>query len=107
KVGKVIGRYKMAKHFQLQIADGSFSWSRLEEAIRQEEELDGIYVIRTSEATETLAAPECVRTYKSLALVERAFRCLKGLDILVRPIRHRVDPRVRAHLLLCMLAYYV
>jgi transposase len=107
KVGKVVGRYKMAKHFQLQIADGLFSFSRNEDAIKQEEELDGIYVIRTSEAATDLAAAECVRTYKSLSLVERAFRCLKGLDLLVRPIRHRVEPRVRAHVLLCMLAYYV
>jgi transposase len=107
KVGKRIGQYKMAKHFELQIADGSFSWSRNAASIAQEEQLDGIYVIRTSAAAADLGAAECVRTYKSLALVERAFRCLKGLDLLVRPIRHRVDPRVRAHLLLCMLAYYV
>jgi transposase len=107
KAGKVIGRYKMAKHFQLQIADGLFSWSRNGVSIRQEEELDGIYVIRTSEAAENWTAADCVRSYKSLALVERAFRCLKGLDLLVRPIRHRVAPRVRAHLLLCVLAYYV
>ena len=107
KVGKVIGKHKMAKHFQLQIADGAFSWRRDSESIRQEEELDGIYVIRTSEAAADLASADCVRTYKSLALVERAFRCLKGLDLLVRPIRHRVEPRVRAHVVLCMLAYYV
>jgi transposase len=107
KAGKVIGRHKMAKHFALQIADGSFQWSRNAESIRQEEELDGIYVIRTSEVAEDLGAADCVRTYKSLSLVERAFRCLKSLDLLVRPIRHRVDPRVRGHILLCMLAYYV
>jgi transposase len=107
KAGKVLGKHKMAKHYQLQIAKGVFKWSRREEAIRREEELDGIYVIRTSEAKENLEAADCVRTYKSLALVERAFRCLKGLDLLVRPIRHRVEPRVRAHVLLCLLAYYV
>jgi transposase len=107
KVGKVIGKHKMGKHFQWQIADGSFCWKRDEESIRQEEELDGIYVIRTSESIQNFAAADCVRTYKSLSLVERAFRCLKGLDVLVRPIRHRVDPRVRAHIFLCMLAYYV
>jgi len=107
KAGKVIGRHKMAKHFQLQIADGSFSWKQDSAAIKQEEQLDGIYVILTSEKAEDLQAAQCVRTYKSLALVERAFRCLKGLDLLVRPIRHRLDPRVRAHVLLCMLAYYV
>jgi transposase len=107
KAGKVIGRHKMAKHYQLQIADGSFTWSRNEAAITCEEQLDGIYVIRTSERKSALSAADCVRTYKSLSLVERAFRCLKGIDLLVRPIRHRVDPRVRAHLFLCMLAYYV
>jgi transposase len=107
KAGKVIGRHKMAKHFQLQIGDGSFMWQRAATSIRQEEELDGIYVIRTSEPAGDLGAADCVRTYKSLAVVERAFRSLKGLDLLVRPIRHRVEPRVRAHVLLCMLAYYV
>jgi transposase len=107
KAGKVIGKYKVAKHFVLEIADGSFQWRRNAESIGREEELDGIYVIRTSEAAADLGAADCVRTYKSLAQVERAFRCLKGIDLLVRPIRHRVDPRVRAHILLCMLAYYV
>jgi Transposase DDE domain len=107
KAGKLIGRHKMAKHFQLQIADGLFSWQRDDASIEREEKLDGIYVIRTSEPAANLGAADCVRTYKSLSLVERAFRCLKGLDVLVRPIRHRVEPRVRAHVLLCMLAYYV
>jgi transposase len=107
KVGKVVGRRKMKKHFKLEIAEGSFSFAQKEDAIKQEEQLDGIYVIRTSEAKEDLSAAACVRTYKSLSLVERSFRCLKGIDLLVRPIRHRVEPRVRAHLLLCMLAYYV
>ncbi len=107
KAGKVIGRHKMAKHFQLQIADGSFGWSRDAASVTCEEQLDGIYVIRTSEADTAFSSADCVRTYKSLSLVEQAFRCLKGLDLLVRPIRHRVDPRVRAHFFLCMLAYYV
>lgn len=107
KAGKVIGRHKMAKHFQLQIADGSFTWSRNVASITCEEQLDGIYVIRTSEPDTAFSPADCVRSYKSLALVERAFRCLKGLDLLVRPIHHRVDPRVRAHLFLCLLAYYV
>jgi transposase len=107
KVGRVLGRYKMAKHFQLDIADGRFRWARDEAAIRREEQLDGIYVIRTSERAKTCPAADCVRTYKSLARVEQAFRCLKGLDLRVRPIHHRVDPRVRAHLFLCLLAYYV
>jgi len=107
KAGKVIGRHKMAKHFQLQIADGSFTWSRKETSITCEEQLDGIYVIRTSEPDSVFSPENCVRTYKSLSLVERAFRCFKGMDLLVRPIRHRVDPRVRTHLFLCLLAYYV
>jgi transposase len=107
KAGKVVGRYKMAKHFQLQIAHGSFGWSRNEASITREEQLDGIYVIRTSEPKTAFSAADCVRTYKSLSLVEQAFRCLKSIDLLVRPIRHRVEPRVRAHLFVCMLAYYV
>lgn len=107
KAGKVLGRYKMAKHFRLEIADGRFGWSRHETAIQREEQLDGIYVIRTSERAQDLPAADCVRTYKSLARVEQAFRCFKGLDLRVRPIHHRIDPRVRAHLFLCLLAYYV
>jgi len=107
KVGKVLGRYKMAKHFQLQIADGRFAWLRDAAAIQREEQLDGIYVIRTSERAKAFPAADCVRTYKSLAQVEQAFRCFKGLDLRVRPIHHRVDPRVRAHMFLCLLAYYV
>lgn len=107
KAGKVIGRHKMAKHFQVQIADGSFTWSRNEASLTCEEQLDGIYVVRTSEPASAFSPANCVRTYKSLSLVEQAFRCLKGIDLLVRPIRHRVDPRVRAHLFLCLLAYYV
>jgi transposase len=107
KAGRVIGRHKMAKHFQLQIADNSFTWRRDEAAISREEQLDGIYVIRTSEPADAFAAGDCVRTYKRLSLVEQAFRCLKGLDLRVRPIHHRVEDRVRAHLFLCMLAYYV
>jgi Transposase DDE domain len=107
KTGRIVGRYKMAKHFLLQIGDNSFSWSRDAASITREEQLDGIYVIRTSEPTPAFPAAECVRTYKRLAQVERAFRCLKGLDLRVRPIHHRVADRVRAHLFLCMLAYYV
>jgi transposase len=107
KAGRVVGQYKMAKHFQLHIADNSFAWSRVEASIQREEQLDGIYVIRTSEPATTFSAPDCVRTYKRLAQVEQAFRCLKGLDLRVRPIHHRVAPRVRAHLFLCLLAYYV
>ena len=107
KVGKVLGRYKMGKHFACKIGEGSFAWSRRTEAIQQEEELDGIYVLRTSEPSGRLSAEDAVRSYKSLAEVERAFRCLKGIDLLVRPIRHRTEDRVPAHIFLCVLAYYV
>jgi transposase len=107
KVGRVLHRYKVGKHFSISIQKGSFCYHRREESIRREEELDGIYVIRTSEPVERFSAEEVVRKYKSLAEVERAFRCLKGLDILVRPIRHWNDDRVRAHIFLCLLAYYV
>jgi len=107
KVGKVLGRYKMGKHFECKIGEGSFTWSRRAGSIEQEEKLDGIYVLRTSEPTERLSAEETVRSYKSLAEVERAFRCLKGIDLLVRPIRHRTEDRVPAHIFLCVLAYYV
>lgn len=107
KAGKLLGRYKVAKHFTLKIQDGGFEWVRREDAIKKESELDGIYIIRTSEPMERLSAEDTVRTYKSLSQVERMFRCLKGLDLLVRPIRHRSEERVPAHIFLCMLAYYV
>ena len=107
KVGKVLGRYKVGKHFECTIGEGSFAWSRRTELIAQEEQLDGIYVLRTSETGERVSAEETVRSYKSLAEVERAFRCLKGIDLLVRPIRHRTEERVPAHIFLCVLAYYV
>ena len=107
KVGKVLGHYKMGKHLLCTIADGSFHWARQQESIAQEASLDGIYVIRTSEAAERLSAADTVRSYKSLAQVERAFRSLKGLDLLIRPIHHRTEDRVPAHIFLCLLAYYV
>ena len=107
KVGKVINHYKMAKHFRLQIEDNFFSWSRNEESIQREAALDGIYVIRTSEPKVSLSAADTVRTYKSLSQVERLFRTLKGIDLRIRPIRHRSEAHVRAHIFLCMLAYYV
>ena len=107
KVGKVLGRYKMGKHFQYTIGEGTFAGSRQEESIQQEAKLDGIYVIRTSEVAERLSAGDTVRSYKSLSQVERAFRSLKGIDLLVRPIRHRSEDRVPAHIFLCLLAYYV
>jgi len=107
KVGKVLGHYKMGKHFQYTIGEGTFAWSRREESIQQEARLDGIYVLRTSEAAERLSSEDTVRTYKSLSQVERVFRSLKGIDLLVRPIRHRTEDRVPAHIFLCLLAYYV
>jgi len=107
KVGKVLGHYKMGKHFQHTIEDGKLSWSRREETIAEEAKLDGIYVIRTSEPAERLSAADAVRGYKSLAHVERAFHSLKSLDLLIRPIRHRTEERVPAHIFLCLLAYYV
>ena len=107
KVGKVLGRYKVGKHFDCRIGEGSFTWSRRPDSIEQEAQLDGIYVLRTSEAVERLSAEDTVRSYKRLAEVERAFRCLKGIDLLVRPIRHRTEERVPAHIFLCLLAYYL
>src|SRR5208283_1466733 len=107
KAGRVVHRWKMAKHFQLTIGEGAFAWSRRQDSVTEEEQLDGIYVIRLSETAEDLSAADGVRTYKRLAFVERAFRSFKGVDLMVRPIYHRVEPRVRAHIFLCMLAYYV
>jgi transposase len=106
-VGRVINQYKVAKHFALAIEDAALHWSRNAESIRAEAALDGIYIIRTSVPAERMDGPECVRSYKALAQVERAFRSLKTVDLKVRPIHHRTAARVRAHILLCMLAYYV
>ena len=107
KVGKALGRHKMGKHFLYTVGAGKLQWSRREQTIEQEAQLDGIYVIRTSESGERLSAADTVRSYKSLAQVERAFRTLKGVDLLIRPIRHRTEDRVPAHIFLCLLAYYV
>ena len=107
RAGKIINHYKMAKHFTLTIRDGHLGWARKEDAIKNEELLDGIYVIRTSEPAGRLTAADGVRSYKRLALVEQAFRCRKGIDLLVRPIHHRTADRVRTPILLCLLAYYV
>jgi transposase len=107
KVGKVLGRYKVGKHFDYQIGEGRLAWSRRQGSIEQEEKLDGIYVLRTSEPVERLSAEETVWSYKSLAEVGWAFRCLKGIDLLVRPIRHRSEDGVPAHIFLWVLAYYV
>jgi len=107
RVGKVVNQYKVAKHFELTIGDNSFTFVRKLEAIAAEAALDGIYIIRTSLSSTQMDAPECVRNYKALANVERAFRSLKTVDLKVRPIHHRKADRVRAHIFLCMLAYYV
>ena len=107
KTGKALKQYKMAKHFTLTIKDNLLKWERNEDSIEREEKLDGIYVVRTSERSERFSPEDTVRTYKSLSLVERAFRCLKGVDLLVRPIRHRTVDHVEAHVFVCTLAYYV
>jgi len=107
RVGKIINQYKVGKHFDLAIADHSFTFARRTAAITAEAALDGIYIIRTSVPASRMDAPDCVRNYKALANVERAFRSLKTVDLKVRPIHHRTADRVRAHILLCMLAYYV
>ncbi|MDP1649265.1 MAG: IS1634 family transposase [Rubrivivax sp.] len=107
RVGKIIDKYKVAKHFELNITDATLSCARKTDSIASEAALDGLYIIRTSVPAAQMDAPECVRSYKSLANVERAFRSLKTIDLKVRPIHHRTADRVRAHIFLCMLAYYV
>ena len=107
RVGRVINQYKVAKHFDLTIADAALSWVRKQDSIVSETALDGLYIIRTSVPATQMDAPQCVRNYKALANVERAFRSIKTVDLKVRPIHHRTADRVRAHILLCMLAYYV
>ena len=106
-VGAVRDRYKMAKHFDITITDHDLAFQRRHAEIEAEAALDGFYVIRTSLSVEALDAPGTVRAYKQLAQVERAFRCFKTVDLKVRPIHHRRSHRVRAHVLLCMLAYYL
>ena len=107
RVGKSIGKYKMAKHFELDIADHSFGYRRNPESIAREAALDGLYIVRTSLTAAELDAEGTVRAYKRLSTVERAFRSLKTVDLKVRPIFHHAANRVRAHVFLCMLAYYV
>lgn len=107
KAGRVLNRYKVGKHFDVTIRDNALHFRRDAEAIAREARLDGIYIIRSSEKAEDLTAADAVRTYKSLAQVEQAFRCMKGDDLQVRPIRHRSEAHVRAHIFLCMLAFYV
>ena len=107
RVGKVIGKYKMGKHFQITITDSSFSYMRDAARIEEEAAIDGIYVIRTSVPEKVMDAEASVGAYKSLSVVERAFRSYKTVDLKVRPIYHHLADRVRAHVFLCMLAYYV
>jgi hypothetical protein len=107
RVGRVVNQYKVAKHFALTIGAASFTFQRKHASIAAEAALDGIYIIRTSVAPARMDAADCVRNYKALANVERAFRSLKTIDLKVRPIHHRTADRVRAHIFLCLLAYYV
>lgn len=107
RVGKVVNNYKMSKHFDLAITDTSFAYTRNENLIREEAALDGLYVVRSSVDEKVLNADKVVETYKSLAKVERAFRCMKTVDLSLRPIYHRNDERIQAHVFICMLAYYV
>lgn len=107
RVGKVVGRHKMAKHFNVTIGESTLSWERNADAIAAEAALDGIYVIRTSVAAERLDAPGVVSAYKDLSKLERDFRNIKAIDLDLRPIYHRLEDRVRAHVLICMLAAYI
>ena len=107
RVGKVVNKYKVGKHFALTIEESEFEFRRLETQIAAEAALDGLYVIRTSVPKKQMTCAEAVRSYKALAEVERAFRSMKTIDLHIRPIHHRLEGRVRAHIFLCMLAYYV
>ena len=106
RTGRVLNRFKVAKHFDIEITDQALRYQRREAAIAAEQRLDGVYVVRTSVGAEQLGAAQAVLAYKSLARVERAFRCLKTVDLQIRPIYHRLGPRVRTHVFRCMLAYY-
>ena len=107
RVGKVLNRFKVGKHFVLDISDKGFSYRRDQGRIAEEAALDGLYVIRTSAPSKAMVSEQAVRAYKDLAKVERAFRSLKTIDLKVRPIYHWLDDRIRGHVFLCMLAYYV
>ena len=107
RVGKIVGRYKVGKHFKLEITETGFSYRRDAEGIAAEAALDGLYVIRSSVAPDKLDSQDVVRSYKLLAGVERAFKTMKSVDLQVRPVFHRLADRVRAHVFICMLAYYV
>ena len=107
RIGRVVNKYKVAKHFELTVEDRSFGFKILNEKVAAEAALDGIYVIRTNVPKRQLGTADAVRSYKGLCEVERAFRSLKTVDLKIRPIHHRLEDRVRAHIFLCMLAYYV
>ena len=107
RADRALRRYKVGKHFDTRCTGDAFSWERNEGRIAEEAALDGIYVIRTNVSADTLPAEEAVRAYKGLSRVERAFRSYKTVDLKVRPVHHRLEGRVRAHVFLCMLAYYV
>lgn len=107
RVGKVLNRFKMAKHFEVSIEETSFSYERKKEVIQAEATRDGLYILRTNVANDQLSAEDTVAAYKSLSRVERAFRSLKTTSLEVRPIYHRLESRVKAHIFLCMLAYYL
>ncbi len=107
RVGKVIDKYKVGKHFDLDIGDNDFSFEINQDKVKKEAALDGIYIVRTNLSKERMDTDETVRSYKLLSQAERAFRSFKTVDLMARPIRHRIEKRVRAHIFLCMLAYYV
>jgi transposase len=107
RVGKVLNKYKVGKHFALTIEESGFEFHRLEKQIAAEAALDGLYVIRTSVPKKQMSSAEAVRSYRALAEVERAFRSMKTIDLHIRPIHHHLEGRVRAHIFLCMLAHYV
>ena len=107
KVGQAKNQYKVAKHFIFDIADGHFTFQRNKQSIEQEQQLDGIYIIRTNEPADKLSPQDAVRQYKGLSRVERAFRCLKSVDLLIRPVYLREPTHVRGHFFMCMLAYYL
>jgi len=107
EVGKIINKKKMEKHFIITITDDTFTFERNEEKIRTEAAIDGLYVIRSSVDKTRMTDQELVANYKNLEMVERAFRSLKSIDLNVRPIYHRLEPRVRAHIFICMLAYHI
>ncbi|MCC6609758.1 MAG: IS1634 family transposase [Burkholderiales bacterium] len=107
RVGRVVNKYKVAKHFELEIEEERFAFHLRNDQVATEASLDGIYILRTPVPSEKMDSAQVVRSYKSLAQVERAFRSLKSVDLKIRPIHHRLANRVRAHIFLCMLAYYV